>query len=81
LQPPTPPPGPPGRAPLAAVVRARLPRRRGRGAAAAVLARRLERLAGRHADVAARLGRVGVCPLCGGDLRSETFLDAGKRTA
>lgn len=76
-----PPPETPSAAPLAALVRDMRALRQRQDAAAAVLVRRQERLAALHADIEIRLGQVGVCPLCGGDLRSEIFLDAGKRTA
>ncbi|MFZ5813543.1 MAG: AAA family ATPase [Thermodesulfobacteriota bacterium] len=39
---------------------------------------RLDKL---HADIETRLGQIGVCPLCGNDLRSETFLAANGRAS
>ncbi|QLA16824.1 AAA family ATPase [Desulfolutivibrio sulfoxidireducens] len=39
---------------------------------------RLDRL---HADIEKRLDQIGVCPLCGNDLRSETFLAVAGRAS
>ncbi|WP_281362011.1 AAA family ATPase [Desulfolutivibrio sulfodismutans] len=75
----SPPPEAQSAAPLAALVRDMRALRQRRDAAADVLAGRDARLASLHTDIEARLGQVGVCPLCGGDLRPETFLDAPRR--
>jgi exonuclease SbcC len=75
----TPPPEPSDAAPLAGILARIEALRARRDAAAAALAVRTERLAARHADIEARLEQVGVCPLCGNDLRSGAFLDPGRR--
>lgn len=76
-----PPPELPDERPLAELADTIRTLRRGRDAAAAGLAERQSRLEALHRDVQARLAQVGRCPLCGGELDSETFLDAAKGAA
>ncbi len=76
-----PPPALPDVAPLAGLVRD-ISGLRGRIATARsavdAASARLDTL---HADIESRLGQIGVCPLCGNDLRSETFLAANGRAS
>jgi len=75
------PPAPQDAAPLADLLaRVRTLRDR-RDAAAAALAARETRLEALHAAIEARLDEVGMCPLCGGELHPETFLDSRKGAA
>jgi exonuclease SbcC len=76
-----PPPAPQDAAPLADLLaRVRTLRDR-RDAASAALAARETRLEALHAAVETRLREVGMCPLCGGELHPETFLDSRKGAA
>ncbi len=77
----TPPPALADASPLAALI-ADMERLRGRlSQARSALATRSARLDRLHADIEKRLGQIGVCPLCGNDLRSETFLAATGRAS
>ncbi|WP_428560801.1 MAG: AAA family ATPase [Solidesulfovibrio sp. DCME] len=68
------PPPLPDTLPLAGLLAAMSAAREAVDTAAAGLARRGEALAALSARIAARLGELGSCPLCGGALSAEAFL-------